>query len=87
MAAPLQVKAMSMAIQFPARVRVAVVSVFCMFQFAANAAASEPDRVSLRESTIAWSTAKYATDSENGLVDGSLDTRTIVDRSFKTYVI
>jgi hypothetical protein len=87
MTAPLQAKAMSMAIQFPAPIRVAVVSVCCMFQVAVNAAASEPDHVSLRESTMAWSTVKYATDAENGFVDGSLDAKTIVDRSFKTYVL
>jgi hypothetical protein len=87
MTAPPHPKAMSMAIQLPAPVRVAVVSAFCVFQVAANAAASEPDHVSLRESTIAWSTAQYATDAENGLVDGSLDTRTIVERNFKTYVL
>jgi len=76
-----------MPIQFPARVRVAVLSVLWAFQAAGNAAASEPDHVSLRESTMAWSTAKYATDAENGFVEGSLDTKTIVDRSFKTYVL
>jgi hypothetical protein len=60
---------------------------FCALHAAGGAAASEPDHVSLRESTIAWSTAKYATDADNGFVDGSLDTKTIVDRSFKTYVL
>jgi hypothetical protein len=49
--------------------------------------ADEPDRVSLRESTIAWHTLKYATTPENGLVAGSLGTTTIVERSFKTYVL
>ena len=44
-------------------------------------------RVSLSESTIVWSTVKYATDAENGFVDGSLDLKTIVDRTFKTYVL
>jgi hypothetical protein len=52
-----------------------------------HAAASTADRVSLTESTIAWSTVKYSTTSDNGLVDGSLDTHTIVERRFKTYVI
>ena len=37
--------------------------------------------------TIAWSTVKYATDAENGFVEGSLDRNTIVDRSFKTHVL
>jgi len=76
-----------MAIQFPARVRVAVLSVFSVLHAAGIAAASEPDHVSLRESTIAWSTVKYATGADNGFVDGSLDTKTIIDRSFKTYVL
>jgi uncharacterized protein DUF5107 len=51
------------------------------------ATAQERDSVSLKESTIAWSTAKYATTAENGFVDGSLDTKTIVDRTFKTWVL
>src|SRR6266545_415916 len=49
--------------------------------------AAEPDRVTLSEQTIAWSTVKYATTAENGFVAGSLDTRTIVDRTFKSYVL
>ena len=49
--------------------------------------AAEPDRVFLSEQTIAWSTVKYATTAENGFVAGSLDTKTIVDRTFKSYVI
>jgi Domain of unknown function (DUF5107) len=51
------------------------------------AAAAEPDRVSLRESTIHWSTVKYASDAENGFVSGSLDKTVIVDRVFKTYLL
>src|SRR6476661_1210301 len=51
------------------------------------ACAAEPDRVFLSEQTIAWSTVKYATTAENGFVAGSLDTKTIVDRTFKSYVI
>jgi len=76
-----------MPIQLPARIHVAILSMLCVLPATGIAAAAEPDRVSLRQSTISWSTAKYATDAENGLVDGSLDTRTIVERSFKTYVI
>ena len=45
------------------------------------------DGVSLSELTISWSTVKYATDAENGFVDGSLDKNTIVDRTFKTRVL
>jgi hypothetical protein len=53
----------------------------------ALAASPEPDRVSLTESTTTWSTVKYATDADNALVAGSLDTGTIVDRRFKAYVL
>src|SRR5689334_8398617 len=53
----------------------------------APATAQERDSVSLAESTITWSTAKYAVTAENGFVDGSLDTKTIVDRTFRTYVL
>lgn len=45
------------------------------------------DAVSLTPSTIAWSTVKYTTTPESGFVDGSLDTGTIVDRTFQTYVL
>lgn len=45
------------------------------------------DSVSLTPSTITWSTVKYATDADNGFVAGSLETSTIVDRTFKTYVL
>jgi hypothetical protein len=65
----------------------AVVLAICVFHAAVHAASPVPDGVSLRESTIAWSTVKYATDADNGLVSGSLDEKTIVDRTFKTYVI
>jgi Domain of unknown function (DUF5107) len=64
---------------------VAVLSAMCAFE--ADAQAVPPDRVTLSESTIGWSTAKYATSADNALVDGSLDTNTIVDRSFKTHVL
>src|SRR5271166_2468437 len=80
-----------MAIHAPSRSRVrfaiAVLSAVCAFYAVVHAASPEPDGVSLSESTIAWSTVKYATDAENGLVSGSLDKNTIVDRTFKTYVI
>jgi hypothetical protein len=46
-----------------------------------------PDRVSLSESTITWSTVNYATNAQNGFVNGSLDKKTIVDRTFKTHVL
>jgi hypothetical protein len=53
----------------------------------AHAASPVSDLVSLSEQTIKWSTVKYTTDAENGLVGGSLDRKTIVDRTFKTYVL
>ncbi len=73
----------------PARFRfaLAVFSAAYAFQSVAHAAAEAPDRVSLRKSTIAWSTVKYATDAENGFIRGSLDKTTIVDRTFRTYVL
>lgn len=66
---------------------VAVLSALCAFHAAALAASPAPDGVSLREATISWSTVKYATTAENGFVDGSLDRATIVDRTFRTYVL
>jgi hypothetical protein len=68
---------------FAAAVLVAV----CSFYPVAYAASPEPDRVSLSQSTIGWSTVKYATKPDNGFVDGSLDMKTIVDRTFKTWVL
>jgi hypothetical protein len=66
---------------------VAVVSALCGFGAVVQAASPVPDRVSLSERTIAWSTVKYAIDAQNGLVSGSLDTQTIVDRTFRTHVL
>jgi hypothetical protein len=80
-----------MAIYAPSRCRVhfavAVLSALCVFHAVVHAASPVPDRVSLSESTMTWSTVKYATDAENGFVSGSLDKKTIVDRTFKTYVL
>jgi len=69
------------------RLALAVLSAVCAFHAVAHAASPVPDRVSLSESTMTWSTVKYATDAENGFVSGSLDKATIVDRRFKTYVL
>src|SRR5438045_2689036 len=66
---------------------VGVFSALFVFHAVVDAAEPEPDRVSLREETVTWSTVKYATDAENGLVSGSLDNDTIVDRTFKTRVL
>ena len=69
------------------RLAVAVLSAAFAFHGVGRAASPELDRVSLGESTIAWSTVKYAITAENGFVAGSLDTKTIVDRTFRTYVL
>jgi hypothetical protein len=64
-----------------------VLSATFPFHAVVHAASPAPDRVSLSESTITWSTVKYATNADNGLVSGSLDKKTIVDRTFKTRVL
>jgi hypothetical protein len=66
---------------------VAVFSATFALHAVAGAASPVSDRVTLTESTIAWSTVKYATSAANGFVNGSLDKKIIVDRTFKTYVI
>jgi hypothetical protein len=66
---------------------VAMLSTVLMFSGGVHAASPAPDTVSLRDSRIAWATVKYATTAENGFVSGSLDKKTIVDRTFKSYVI
>jgi hypothetical protein len=80
-----------MAIHAPSLSRVgfvaAVISAMCAFHAVVHAAPPEPDGVSLSEQTMTWSTVKYATDAENGFVSGALDEKTIVDRTFKTYVL
>ena len=65
---------------------IAVVSAIWAFDAAAQAA-SPPDSVSLRETTTRWSTVKYATTADNGFVKGSFDANSIVDRTFKAYVL
>jgi hypothetical protein len=65
----------------------AVVSVMCAFQAVGQVTSPVPDKVSLSDSTMTWSTVAYATDVENGFVGGSLDVKTIVDRTFKTHVL
>ena len=80
-----------MAIHAPSFIRagfaVAVVSVMCALHAVVRAAPAGPDGVSLSESSMTWSSVKYATDADNGLVSGSLDEKTIVDHSFKTHVL
>src|ERR1700719_3149088 len=69
------------------RFAVAVLSAVCAFHAVVHAASPVPDRASLSESTMTWSTVKYATNAENGFVSGSLDKKSIVDRTFRTHVI
>jgi hypothetical protein len=80
-----------MTVQAPVRSRVrfaaAALSAVCAFHAEVLAASQVADRVSISEATMRWSTVKYATDAENGFVSGSLDRKTIVDRTFKTYVL
>src|SRR5438445_10234995 len=78
-----------MAIHAPSRVRFAITVLSATFALhaVAGTAALASDGVSVGESTISWSTVKYATSAENGFVSGSLDKRTIVDRTFKTHVL
>jgi hypothetical protein len=66
---------------------VEVLSALCALHAVVHAASPEPDTVSLRESTMTWSTVKYVTSAENGFVNGSLDKKTIVDRTFQTHVL
>ncbi len=65
--------------------RLAVLLAACVLQAAAHA--QDADQVSLSESTLTWHTVKYAADANNGFVDGSLDETTIVERTFKTYIL
>ena len=80
-----------MAVRAPSHnlVRFVVAGLLATFPFHVAVHADSPmsDRVSLSESTISWSTVKYATSPENGFIDGSLDKKTIVDRTFKTHVL
>src|SRR5712664_5015090 len=80
-----------MAIHAPSRTRVrfagTVLWAVCAFQAVGHAASPVPDRVSLSDTTITWSTVKYETNAENGFVNGSLDKKTIVDRTFKAHVL
>ncbi|SHK85893.1 protein of unknown function [Bradyrhizobium lablabi] len=80
-----------MAVPAPSRSRVrfavALLSALSAFHAVAHAASPELDRVTLSESTITWSTVKYATSADNGFVSGSLDRKTIVDRTFRTHVL
>ena len=71
------------------RVRFAVAALSAVYAFHAvvHAASPVPDRVSLSELTITWSTVNYATNAENGFVRGSLDKGAILDRTFRALVL
>jgi hypothetical protein len=74
-------------LRFRAGFAVAVLAALGALQAVAHAAAPQADSVSLGESTMTWSTVKYATDAQNGFVFGSLDKTSIVDRSFRVHVL
>ena len=78
-----------MAVGIPSGVRfpAVVFSAIAVFYVVTCTTALASDGVTLTESTIAWSTVKYATDAQNGFVDGSFDKNTIVDRTFKAHVL
>jgi len=78
-----------MAVGIPSGVRfpAVVFSAIAVFYVVTRTTALASDGVTLTESTIAWSTVKYATDAQNGFVDGSFDKNTIVDRTFKAHVL
>ena len=78
-----------MAVCIPSRVVFSVAVLSAIFALNANVcgAAMAAGGVTLTESTISWSTVKYATDAENGFVSGSFDKNTIVDRTLKSYVL
>jgi hypothetical protein len=75
----------------PSRTRVgfagAVFAAVFAFHAVVHAASPAPDGVSLSETTIHWSTVNYATSADNGFISGSLDKNTIVDRTFRAYVL
>jgi hypothetical protein len=82
-----RLEATRMALRVPGQARFAIALGICAFAAGGRAASQPADGVSLGESTVTWSTVKYATDAENEFVDGSLDRTTIVGRTFKAYVL
>jgi Domain of unknown function (DUF5107) len=75
-----------MTIHAPSRIATVLTAAFALHAVVGTAALAA-DNVTLTESTISWSTVKYATDAENGFVSGSLDKKTIVDRTFNAHVL
>ena len=78
-----------MAIHATSRIRlvIALFSAVYPSHSVLRAASPLPDSVSLSDSTITWSTVKYATNAENGFIAGSLDKKVIVDRTFRTHIL
>jgi hypothetical protein len=74
-------------VRIPVRFVVAMFAAVCAPLATGHAQSAPPDAVSLSEKAVTWSTVKYATDAQNGFVGSSLDTKTIVDRTFKVYVL
>jgi len=74
-----------MPVHFPSRIGLSAAIVVSHAFMCATVWAA--DNVTLTEQTISWSTVKYATDAQNGFVNGSFDKTTIVDRTFKSYVL
>src|SRR5688572_20014841 len=79
--------AIDFCVRIPVRFVVAMFAAVCAPLATGHAQSAPPDAVSLSEKAVTWSTVKYATDAQNGFVGGSLDTKTIVDRTFKVYVL
>ncbi len=65
----------------------ATLAVAWAFRAIAHAPPAVTDKVSLSESTMELSTVEYATRPDNGFVDGSLDLKTTVDRTFRAWVL
>src|SRR6476620_4628579 len=76
---------MSVALSSRHLIRCAIVLLAALY--VARAAAQVPDKVSISESSVTWRSVKYATNADNGFIDGSLDKGTIVDRTFKSYLL
>jgi hypothetical protein len=69
------------------RATLALLLILCASRGMAADVAPSVDKVSLVESTIKWSTYDYALDSEGGFIGSSFNGKTIVDRTFKTWVL
>ena len=68
----------------PVRFAATIFAAVLAFSAVVHAAEPEPDPVSLSEQTVSWSTVKFSTSADNGLVDGE---RTRSIRSFDAGLI